>query len=60
MYDSLRTTIGEMRFFNGLKKYYNDYAFRIATPDDLAGVFEKTGADTNGFFESFYQGKVII
>ena len=60
MYDYLRQTIGDGRFFMGLKKYYNDYRFKIATPDDLVGAFEKTGAGTNGFFDSFYQGKVIL
>ena len=60
MYDYLRQTIGENRFFNGLKKYYDEYKFLNAVPDDLVGVFEKLGADTNGFFDSFFYGKVII
>lgn len=60
MYDSLRTTIGEERFFNSLKRYYREYKFKNAKPDDLVGVFEKCGADSNGFFESFFLGKVIL
>ncbi len=60
MYDSLRTTIGEQRFFSALKTYYMTYKFKNATPDDLASVFEKIGAGTNGFFESFFSGKVVI
>ena len=60
MYDYLRTTIGEERFFNSLKKYYNNYKFKNATPDDLVGAFEKTYSDTNGFFKSFFEGKEII
>lgn len=60
MYDYLRETIGEDKFFKGLKNYYERYKFKNAVPDDLAGVFEKTGADTNGFFKSFFEGKVII
>ena len=60
MFEYLRQTIGDKRFFEGLKKYYKEYSFKNATPDDLVGVFEKIGADTNGFFESFYQGKVVI
>lgn len=60
MYDYLRKTIGDERFFKGLKRYYQDYAFLNATPYDLAGSFEKVGAKTNGFFESFYNGKVVI
>jgi aminopeptidase N len=60
MFDYLRQTIGDQKFFNGLKRYYKDYSFKIAKPDDLVGVYEKTGANANGFFESFYQGKVVI
>lgn len=60
MYDSLRTTIGEEKFFKALSKYYNDYKFKNVTPDHLVGAFEKTGANTNGFFQSFFSGKVII
>jgi aminopeptidase N len=60
MYDYLRVTIGEKAFFNGLKKYYKDYKFKNATPGDLVGVYEKTGTDTNGFFKSFFEGKVVI
>ncbi len=60
MYDYLRITIGEEKFFNSLRKYYNNYKFKNATPDDLVGAFEKTNADTNGFFKSFFDGKEII
>ena len=60
MFDCLRQTIGDDDFLTGLKKYYEDYKFKEATPDDLAGVFERIGADTNGFFKSFYEGKVIL
>ena len=60
MYDYLRTTIGDQNFFKGLKKYYNEYAFKNAKPYDIVGIYEKLGLGTNGFFQSFYDGKVII
>jgi aminopeptidase N len=60
MYDYLRTTIGEERFFKGLKNYYEKYCFKNVTPYDIVGVYEKLYADTNGFFESFYLGKAVI
>lgn len=60
MYDYLRKTIGDNKFFGGLKKYYSEYKFKNATPDDLVGVFERQGSDTNGFFKSFFEGKVVI
>lgn len=60
MYDYLRKTVGDETFFKGLKKYYKEYCFKNATPDDLVGIYEKLGSGTNGFFESFFDGKVII
>ncbi len=60
MYDTLRKTIGDNRFFKALKRYYESYKFLNATPDDLIGAFEKVGADSNGYFESFFNGKAIL
>lgn len=60
MYEYLRKTTGDEAFFKGLRRYYENYKFKNATPDDLVGAFEKVGADANGFFESFFNGKVII
>ena len=60
MYDTLRKTIGEEKFFGGLKKYYADYSFLNAKPCDLVGSFVKCGADAEGFFDGFFDGKVII
>ncbi len=60
MFDYLRTAVGDTAFFNGLKKYATDYSYKIATPDSLVGVFEKIGANTNGFFKSWFNGEVIL
>ncbi|MBQ3493363.1 MAG: M1 family metallopeptidase [Clostridia bacterium] len=60
MYDCLRESIGDAKFFKGLQKYYKEFKFKNATPYDLVGIYEKTGADSNGFFESFFDGKVIL
>ncbi len=60
MYDTLRKTIGDEKFFKALRKYYERYKFKIATPDDLISVFEELGTGTEGFFQSFLDGKVIL
>lgn len=60
MYDTLRKTTGDERFFKAIKKYYAEYKFKNVQPEHLMGVFEKIGADSNGFFESFFNGKAII
>lgn len=60
MYDTLRQTIGENKFFSALKRYYATYKFKNATPFDLMGAFEKVGALSNGFFQTFFDGKEVI
>lgn len=60
MYDQFRVGVGDEKFFAGLKNYYQTFAFKNATPDQLIASFIKVGADAEGFFKSFYQGKAII
>ena len=60
MFDYLRQTTGDDLFFAGLKRFYDENAFKTATPESLIGAFERAGANSNGFFESFLSGKVII
>ncbi len=60
MYDGLRETAGEQKFFDGLKRYYKDYKFKNATPDDLIASFIKSGIDAEGYLKSFFLGNAII
>ena len=60
MYDNLRKTIGDEKFFSSLKNYYKTYYLKNATPDFLVSEFEKQVKDTSGYFYSFFEGKAII
>lgn len=60
MYDYLRQTVGDTKFFAGLRRFYDENAYKTATPESLVGAFERAGANSNGFFESFFNGTVII
>ncbi len=60
MLDTLRKSVGDDVFFKGLKRYYKDNRFSIATAEHLIGAFEKSGLDVRGFFESFLQGKAVL
>ena len=60
MFDTLRKSVGDKKFFQALKKYYADNSYQIATPDNLIGSFEKTGVDVAGFFDGFLQGKGVL
>ena len=60
MFDTLRKSVGDQKFFASLAKYYKTHAFQMATAGDLIGCFEKSGLDVSGFFESFLEGKAIL
>ena len=60
MYDYFRTSVGDEKFFDGLKKYYEKYAYKNATVNDLIACFENVGTNAEAFFDGFLKGKVII
>lgn len=60
MFDTLRKSVGDDKFFEALRRYYKLCAYKQATAGDLIGSFEKSGLDVNGFFDSFLSGKVIL
>lgn len=60
LFHTLKTGMGEKKFLNALKRYYDACKFKIATPDDLIAAFEKSGVDVRGLFESFLDGKAVI
>lgn len=60
MLDTLRKSVGDKKFYAGLRKYYSANKFRMASVGDLVGGFEKAGIDAHGFFEGFLNGKVIL
>lgn len=60
MFDTLRKSVGDKKFFAGLRRYYLQYKFKMATPEALIGSFERVGLDVNGFFDSFLNGKAVL
>lgn len=60
LFDTLRQSIGDEKFGAGLKKYYADNLYKIASCDDLYGSFISGGTDLEGFFNSFTEGKIVI
>lgn len=61
MFDAVRKTLGDEAFFKALKQYCNEYAYKIATPDEMIGAFEKsTNRAVKGVFDSFIYGKAQI
>ena len=60
MLDALRKSVGDKKFFAGLRRYYADNRYKIATPYNMVGSFEKVGLDVAGFFDSFLEGKGVL
>lgn len=60
LFDMLRTSLGDAKFGDGLKKYFADNCGKIASAEELIGCFMKSGKDVEGLFNSFLEGKIII
>lgn len=60
MFDTLRKSVGDKKFFSALRKYYASNMYKTCQPADLVGCFEKSGLDVAGFFDSFLEGKAIL
>ncbi len=61
MYDSLEQLIGKKQFVKAVQLYAKTYAYKIASPEDLIGCFEKsTKTNLENFFDCWLNDKVII
>lgn len=60
LFETLRTSIGDDKFFGGLKTYFKKFSGKIASDEDLYGCFISGGTDLEGFFASFVEGKILI
>jgi len=61
MFDSLADMVGEKNVVLGLKKYYQDNKFKVATAEDFFAAFEKAcHKDLREFFNGFLSGTTII
>ena len=60
MFDTLRKSVGDKKFFGALKRYYGDTMYAMNGVGELIGAFERSGLDVSGFFDSFLLGKAIL
>ena len=61
MFDSLKNMVGEKSLVAGLKKYYQDNKFGIATAEDFFKAFETAcHQDLRTYFNGFLDGSTII
>lgn len=58
-FESVRTAMGDRKFFNALKSYFNANKFSLASPEELISHFTALH-DVEGIFNSYIEGKVVI
>ncbi len=55
-FQQLRREIGTDAFFDGLASYYQDFAFKVAQPDDMRAAFEgSSGEDLSEFWTHWFE-----
>ena len=57
LFDRLRETLGDRKFFGALKTYAARYGGKLASPEDLISCF---GGSAEKLFESFLRGLCVI
>lgn len=61
LFDSIRESIGDKKFFSCLKYYFSENMFDNVTPDVMIDNFSSTcGTNLTPLFDSWISGKVII
>ena len=60
LFDRVRMVAGERKFFSALKKYFDTYCGKTATTADLISSFDRAGANVEGLFDSFTEGRCVI
>lgn len=60
LFSRLKSTLGDRKFFNGLKKYAEKYNGKIASGEDLVACFTAAGGNAEGVFRSFTEGLCVI
>ena len=61
MYDSLRKTLGDSKFFKCLKDYFENFCYKNASGADLINSFSSSShRNLEGYFSSWLNGEVIF
>lgn len=59
MFESVRTAMGDKRFFSALASYFENNKNKIATPEELIARFDAL-YDVEGLMDGYIDGKAII
>ena len=59
LFETLRTSMGDEKFFSALKKYFSDNCYKVASFESLVASFARY-YDVEGLINSYVEGKVVI
>lgn len=59
MFETLRTSMGDEKFFDALEKYFSENKFSLAKPENLISAFSSL-YDVEGMIAGFVEGKTVI
>ena len=59
MFETLRTSMGDEKFFAALKKYFGENKFALAKSENLIAAFDSL-YDVEGMIAGFVEGKTVI
>lgn len=59
MFEAARTAMGDKKFFEATRSYFENNRFKIASPEELVSHFSARH-DVEGLFMSYIDGKVVI
>ncbi len=61
LFDSLRKTLKDKKFFKCLKKYCENFSYQNVSEDELVSAFSKyAGMNLSGYFASWTNGTVVF
>lgn len=60
LFEYLRNAMGDEKFSDCLKKYFENFSGKIATEEDIVALFSSVYKDAEGFFSAFIEGKILI
>ena len=59
LFETLRTSMGDEKFFSALKRYFSDNCYKIASYESLVAALSRY-YDVEGLIASYIDGKVVI
>ena len=61
LFDSLRQSLGDNKFFKTLKNYFEDFAYKNVSPEEFIAEFNKySKVNLEEFINSWLNGEVVI